>query len=65
MNEASLIVSIQNDIAAINADMIRANRSAISLNNNKIEGVMLKNNLMSAREHIAIALKHLDLLEAL
>jgi hypothetical protein len=65
MNESSLIVRIQNDIAAINADMIRANRSAISLNNNKIEVAVIRNSLMFAKAHIAIALKHLDLLEAL
>jgi 3-polyprenyl-4-hydroxybenzoate decarboxylase len=65
MSEASLIVSIQNDIGEINANMMKVNRSAVFFNNNKIKVVTLKNNLMFAREYIAIALKHLDLLEAL
>jgi hypothetical protein len=63
MSEASLIVTIQNDVGEINANMIRVNRSAVFLNNNEIEAITLKNNLLFAREHIAIALKHLDLLE--
>jgi hypothetical protein len=64
MNDASLIVTIQNDVGEINANIMKVNGSAVFLTTDKDRINMLKNGLISAKAHITIALKHLDILEA-